>query len=177
MQTGGLVAYCGATVPSGYLLCDGSAVSRTTYADLFAVIGTAWGPGDGSSTFNLPDFRDRVPVGSSPGSLDASRPSVRTLGQAGGEETHQLTEAEGPSHTHTVNDPGHYHESPSGVDFAQWPSGAPNNIAAGGDIGVYDSGSPNVEPSQTGVVLNQSGSGDGHNTMQPFAVAVWLIKT
>lgn len=54
--TGQIITYAGTTAPSGYLACDGSAVSRTTYANLFAVIGTTYGEGDGSTTFNLPDF-------------------------------------------------------------------------------------------------------------------------
>jgi microcystin-dependent protein len=58
-----IMAFGGASVPSGYLLCDGSAVSRTSYANLFAAIGTAWGEGDGSTTFNLPDLRGRVVQG------------------------------------------------------------------------------------------------------------------
>lgn len=62
--SGSLVAYAGASAPSGWLLADGSAVSRTTYASLYTAIGTAWGVGDGSTTFNLPDMRGRVPVGS-----------------------------------------------------------------------------------------------------------------
>lgn len=60
---GALFPFAGASAPSGYLLCDGAAVSRTTFADLFTAIGTLWGVGDGSTTFNVPDFRDRVPIG------------------------------------------------------------------------------------------------------------------
>jgi len=72
----GMIQMCGkSTAPSGYLLCDGSAVSRTTYADLFAVIGETFGPGDGSTTFNLPDFRGIFPRGA--GTND-------TLGSVGG---------------------------------------------------------------------------------------------
>lgn len=74
--TGGLIQYAGTTAPSGWLLCDGSAISRTTYASLFAVIGTAYGTGDGSTTFNLPDLRGRVPVGYSSG----GKTEVATLG-------------------------------------------------------------------------------------------------
>lgn len=62
-QTGDLKIFAGTTTPSGWLLCDGSAVSRTAYAALFAVIGTAYGAGDGSTTFNLPNFTDRFPRG------------------------------------------------------------------------------------------------------------------
>ena len=61
--TGALHIYGGTTAPTGWLLCDGSAVSRATYADLFGAIGTNFGSGDGSTTFNLPDMRGRVPVG------------------------------------------------------------------------------------------------------------------
>ena len=60
---GMVLPFAGAAAPEGFLLCDGSAVSRTTYGDLFAAIGTAYGAGDGSTTFNLPDLRGRVAAG------------------------------------------------------------------------------------------------------------------
>lgn len=63
VKTGSVELFAGASVPEGYLLCNGAAVSRTTYADLFDAIGTIYGAGDGSTTFNLPDFRDRYPIG------------------------------------------------------------------------------------------------------------------
>ncbi len=64
MPTGTIVMYGSSNVPTGYLSCNGAAISRTTYADLFAVIGTRFGAGDGSTTFNLPSFEDRYPIGS-----------------------------------------------------------------------------------------------------------------
>src|SRR5690348_16608259 len=64
VQTGTLLAFSTATLPSGYLLCDGAAVSRTTFTTLFAIIGTTWGSGDGSTTFNVPDLRNRFLYGS-----------------------------------------------------------------------------------------------------------------
>lgn len=85
-----------ATTPSGWLTCDGSAVSRTTYAALFAVIGTTYGAGDGSTTFNLPDFRDCFPVGAS---------GTKAIASAGGAETVTLSSGNLPSHTHTVTIP------------------------------------------------------------------------
>ena len=88
--------YAGATAPSGWLLCDGSAVSRTTYANLFAAIGTTYGTGDGSTTFNLPDLKDRVPIGAS---------TTYTLGSKGGASSvtsgnTTLTTSQIPAHTH-----------------------------------------------------------------------------
>ena len=61
--TGSILTFGGTVAPTGWLICDGSAVSRSTYSDLFALVGTAYGPGDGSTTFNVPDFTDRGPIG------------------------------------------------------------------------------------------------------------------
>src|SRR5690606_11752046 len=76
--------------------CDGSAVSRTDYADLFEVIGTSYGVGDGSTTFNLPNLQGRVPVG-----LDTGQTEFNALGKTGGAKTHTLTIDQMPSHSHT----------------------------------------------------------------------------
>jgi microcystin-dependent protein len=76
---GVLMPYAGATAPSGYLLCDGAAVSRTIYAALFTAIGTAYGAGDGSTTFNVPDLRGRVPV------AKGTNADVDTVGESDGQ--------------------------------------------------------------------------------------------
>ena len=102
----------GSTPPAGWLLCDGSAVSRTTYAVLFAAIGTTWGAGDGSTTFNLPDLRGRAPIGAGKG----SGLTARTLGDSVGVETHAHGGKTGsttlnanqsglPAHTHSFTQP------------------------------------------------------------------------
>lgn len=93
VSTGTIIPYGAASAPTGYLLCNGTAVSRTTYSALFAIIGTAYGVGDGSTTFNVPDMRGNVPVGK--GGSD-----VAEIGDAGGEQTHTLVTGEIPSHTH-----------------------------------------------------------------------------
>ena len=119
---GAIQMYGGATAPTGWLLCDGSAVSRTTYSKLFEVLGTAYGEGDGSTTFNVPNFSGRFPLGSA-----ITTPQTNTascgfnggnqpydyadtdglgwfdLGEYGGEAKHTLTTAEMPSHTHSAS--------------------------------------------------------------------------
>jgi microcystin-dependent protein len=108
--SGMLMPYAGSSAPSGWLLCYGQAISRTTYADLFTAIGTTYGSGDGSTTFNIPDFRGRAAFGKDDmGGSAASRLTTAgsgvdgsTLGTGGGS---QLTQ----QHTHTVTDPGHNH--------------------------------------------------------------------
>lgn len=97
LPPGSIVDFGGTVAPSGWLLCDGSAVSRTTYARLFTAIGTTWGAGNGSSTFNLPDFRGRVPVGAGTG----TGLTARTVAGSGGAETVQLDTTTMPSHSHT----------------------------------------------------------------------------
>jgi len=93
LPVGSVMPYTGATAPSQWLLCDGSEISRETYANLFNVIGTTYGAGDGSTTFMLPDMRTRVPIGSS---------DNYALGGVGGSATHTLTVNEMPSHSHTM---------------------------------------------------------------------------
>jgi microcystin-dependent protein len=100
MPTGVMMPYGAPTAPAGWLVCDGSAVSRTQFASLFSIISTIWGIGDGSSTFNLPDLRGRFPLGS-------SGPTY-PMGQIGGEAAHALLVGELAAHTHPGVDHLHY---------------------------------------------------------------------
>ena len=84
---------------SSWLVCDGSAISRSTYSDLYTVIGVTYGSGDGSTTFNLPDFRARVPVGYNADTITGR--STRSIAASSGAETHDLQISEIPSHTHS----------------------------------------------------------------------------
>lgn len=115
--SGVVMPYAGATAPGGWLLCAGQLLNRTTYAELFAAIGTTFGAGDGSTTFAVPDMRGRVTAGADDmGGTAANRLTTagsgvngKALGAAGGAETHQLTAAQMPQHGHGVNDPTHAH--------------------------------------------------------------------
>ena len=111
--TGALTAFAGSDAPTGWLLCYGQAVSRATYAALYSVIGTTYGSGDGSNTFNIPDMRGRAPVAlDNMGGSDAGRLSVtNTLGATGGEEKHLLIVSEMPSHTHLQDAHNHTQNS------------------------------------------------------------------
>lgn len=99
MEPAGIIMpFAGTVAPQGCLFCDGSAVSRTTYAALFAVIGTNYGEGDGSTTFNIPDLSGRVVIGVS---------NSHALGTTGGSETVTLTADQLPAHVHEVPKHGH----------------------------------------------------------------------
>lgn len=100
MPSGSVIQTARATAPTGWLLCDGTAVSRTTYLTLYNAIGTTYGSGDGSTTFTLPNLQGKVPVGKNAGTFSV-------LGATGGAETVTLTVAEMPSHTHTQNAHNH----------------------------------------------------------------------
>ena len=157
---GTIVLYAGPTGTSiaGWLECNGTPVSRTTYGTLFANIGTAFGSGDGSTTFNVPDFRSRVPVGAGQGAgprtgtatgTPTGTPlSMRLRGQWSGEETHLLTTPEMPAHAHVV---------------AQGNSGG--------------TGSSLQATSNTGAeVTGTVGSSTAHNISMPFIVINYIIK-
>jgi microcystin-dependent protein len=134
--------YGGTTAPTGWLLCYGHTVSRTTYAALFAVIGTTFGAGDGSTTFALPDFRGRAPFGqddmggSAAGRLTTAGSGVdgATLGASGGAQTVTLSTSEIPSHTHTgttASSGSHNHTTSVDGDHTHTFSGTSSTESAG----------------------------------------------
>lgn len=198
VPSGVVSPYAGSSAPTGWLLCDGSAVSRTTYADLFAVIGTTYGPGDGSTTFNLPDLRGRVPVAlDNMGGTDAGRLSVpNTLGGSGGSQTHTLTGAEMPGHAHgsgtlqTSSVAAHTHGPTSGLSFVlgdaatshRYTNADANNIDHS-PLGPWDLALSSATASAGGHSHTVTGSTsfageDGaHNNMQPYLLLNYIIKT
>lgn len=161
--------FAGSIIPTGWLLCDGSAVSRTTYARLFSVIGTTFGVGNGSTTFNLPDARGRVTAGLDGGTL---RFPGGTLGVAAGAHSHTLSIAEMPQHTHAVDDPGHTHgysdEQP--VLTGAFTAGGVTGASSETDLGRT------TNAAVTGIALLNAGSSTAHNNIQPTLVLNKIIK-
>ena len=90
-----------------WVICDGTAISRTTYSALFSLVGTAYGAGDGSNTFNVPDLRSRSPIGYNTASITGR--STRAIAASGGEEAHQLSEGELEQHSHVIPNTTHTH--------------------------------------------------------------------
>lgn len=164
LPSGTMAMFGAPAAPSGWLICDGLAYSRTTYAGLYAAIGTTYGAGDGSTTFNVPDLRGRVPVGEGNGSGLSSR----LIGSVGGEENHILSTAEMPVHSHT----GYTGTGGTGTYVTTVTARA--IYAGGGANGAfYASTSSSDYHNHT---ISPEGSGYGHNNMQPFVVVNMIIK-
>lgn len=140
---GSIFMYAGSTAPTGYLICDGSAVSRSTYSDLFSVIGTTYGTGDGSTTFNIPNLKGKVIVG-----VDSNDSDFDTLGKTGGSKDLQEHYHNGQAYyddKYTINNGG-YQSGSSGIAIVIGPEG--HNIKTA-TAGTGNSG--NLQPY---VVLN-----------------------
>lgn len=151
--------YAGSTAPTGWLICDGTAVSRSTYASLFSVLSTTYGVGDGSTTFNLPDLRTRVPVGKN------SSGTFTTLGATGGAETHTLTVAQIPAAEVRVDDG-------SGTLYGLY--GATGGSSPG-YLGRPSTEFPNASSAgRRPATIN--GGGGSHNILQPYIVLNYIIK-
>jgi microcystin-dependent protein len=180
--TGTVLPYAGASAPSGWLLCDGSAVSRTTYAALFALVATTYGVGDGSTTFNLPDLRGRAVAGKDDmGGSAANRITNAgsgivgtTLGANGGAETVTLSTAQLPAHNHGVNDSGHTHTIPT---YSGGGKGTDPTHASAAATGSTSSGSATTASATTGITTQNNGSGNAHQNTQPTIILNYMIKT
>lgn len=152
VPVGSIQAYGGVTAPSGWLICDGRAVSRIDYKELFQAIGTSFGAGDGSTTFNIPDLRGRITIGNGLGT--ASDAVNRIIGQTGGSEKITLSVNQIPSHSHTTG-------------------------ISGSVAGSYNSGGSSAQVSfnQTvGVSTGLTGGGQAHDNMQPYLTTNYIIK-
>jgi microcystin-dependent protein len=170
LPVGSICIYSGETAPNGWLLCNGSAISRTTYSRLFSVINTLYGSGDGTTTFNIPNLEERIPVG---------KTNSTNLGSSGGNNTITLATNQLPSHTHTgttvsngshshtgttdsngshshsINDPGHAHSQWTNQDdFNEYGGNPPSFADDNGSIYTWN----NINSNTTGITINAGGA-------------------
>jgi microcystin-dependent protein len=185
IPVGAIQEFAGSTAPNGFLLCDGSLVSRTTYATLFAVLGVVFGSGDGSTTFAVPNHAGRVAAGKGSGTF-------ATLGATGGAETVALSAAQTPSHTHTYSGTtsgvgNHTHAGSVPYKISGGPAQVNGEGIVGGpaslNYGYYNAmgtfyttpaGGHNHTFSGT---TSAVGSNQAHENLAPFIVMNFIIKT
>lgn len=199
---GAIVDFAGTLAPNGWLFCYGQAISRSTYAALFGALGTAYGPGDGSTTFNLPDLRGRVVAGKDDmGGSSANRLTNQsgglngdTLGASGGAETNTLTTAQVPATGVSVTASQSPHEhfianSDTGPDGGNGISGSNftrHNAFTSGFDGSYQLRGTDTTPTlgRTSAVAptitasgTVQGGGSAHNNVQPTIILNKMIFT
>lgn len=191
LPVGTVVPFASNTIPVGWRLCDGQALSRTGFADLFSLLNTSYGVGDGSTTFNLPDLRGRSPIGKNAGTFP-------TLGGVGGAETHTLSGAESgtTAHTHggatatgnastthshgsgsyTTNNVPNAYTAPiqngvSGTSFF-----GVTNVVNTAVTGTSDVNSNSHTHTLTVPTSSAAAATNAHNNLQPYQVVNWIIK-
>jgi microcystin-dependent protein len=190
LPTGTVLPFVSSTAPGGYLTCDGSAVSRTTYSALFAVVSTTFGSGDGSTTFNLPDLTNRfIYGGSSIGTTGGSATKTLSTNEIPA-HTHTGTTDEDGSHTHGVTDPGHTHAHTSGYLIPGLHTGTSDGMDdTQNEPNVLNT--PNamsISSNTTGITVNSAGAhthdfttsstggGGSFSLLNPYMVMNYIIK-
>lgn len=175
-MAGMIIMHAGTVYPYGWLPCDGREVNRVTYATLFAAIGTTFGAGDGSTTFNLPDLCGRVPIGT--GSGDGL--TTRNPGDKGGAETHTLTTEQIPAHKHGMAHTHSHNHKTAGWIAKMSASGTVRSIPCGyaneDRSGQFTSNTDATASSKSATDSN-TGGGGAHNNMQPYLAIRFIICT
>jgi len=178
LPAGVIIGWGKTTPPEQWLLCDGTAVSRTTYVDLFTVIGDSYGVGNGSTTFNLPDYRGKVMVGrnSSDGDFD-------TIGETGGAKTVSIQ--------HTHSGPNHSHSTPNHSHTYSGTTSGDANFTKVDSTDIEYVSSPNHTHTYSGTTSSNNGGNTGSagtgqtggmstatapSIVQPFQVSNFIIK-
>ena len=169
VNTGIIIPWSNPTPPSGFLECNGSAVSRATYAALFAVVGTTYGAGDGSTTFSLPDLQDNTTIGKS---------GTKALASTGGANTVSPTGNLGGSAANAT------------LSTAQLASHSHNYVASTAVYQTVFNGNAYWSPRNLTISSSNAGSGDGHahtlsanfsgdanSVLQPYLTLLYIIKT
>jgi microcystin-dependent protein len=190
VPVGAIIMYGGSEAPPGYLLCNGAQVSRTEFASLFGTIGTRFGVGDGSTTFNVPDLQNRFPLGLASGDAPGS-----AIAQTGGAIDHELDTKELPAHnhaatevahTHTATQAAHTHGTP-GASFAVSNASAGYIATAGSGqfnvsnyVAATDSQTPAITVNNNtppAITVYNTGGGMAHNNMPPYITLNFIIAT
>lgn len=177
LPPGVVVSYAAASAPSGWLLCAGQTISKTTYGALWTVIQYTYG-GSGDD-FVLPDIRGRVVAGvdnmngSAANRLTSTTvsPNGNSIGALGGAQTHTLITGEMPTHSHGVNDPTHAHNVSYGA-----PTNPTTPSTGGGNVVSPYGGQP-TDYQYTGITIQNQGGGGAHNNVQPTILLYYIIKT
>lgn len=171
--TGTILPWSAASLPTGFLECNGQAVSRSTYSALFAIVGTTYGAGDGSSTFALPDLQNNVPVGKSNNKALASSGGANTVaatGNVGGSTANAtLSTAQLASHSHSSTSVPGGPNSNSGNQV----DGATVSPTYAGSIGTNNAGSGQGHSHN----MSATFSGDATSVLQPYLTIIYIIKT
>ena len=169
VNTGIIIPWSSESIPSGFLECNGAAVSRSTYANLFAVVGTTYGIGDGSTTFNVPDLTDRCCIGNSPTKSLATTGganSVTSTGNiTGSADPTTLSSNQISSHSHPGSAIALPNQSPTQVNAGNYNAGGVTNSGPAGGGGSHTHS------------MGGSFTGNAESVLQPFLTMVYIIKT
>jgi len=174
--------FAGSTAPTNFLLCDGAAVSRTTYATLFALVGTAFGAGNGTTTFNVPNLKSRFPIG-----LDSAAVGNDSVGETGGTATTTLTTTELPAHTHTGTTGNQSVQHSHGLDIQFRTDMAPatgavnsvsdvENTAGGGGTSVTATGNLSTTNHTHAFTSASTGTGAAFSNLPPYLTLNFIIR-